>query len=190
MPHPPLIIFRHGQTEWNREGIHQGRLDSPLTLMGRQQAEGLADLLRPLVQEGAWQAYSSPTGRAKQTASLALTPLGFDAKIDDRFQEVHFGDWQGRTTAEIEEMTGASKTDNPFMWNFTSPGGETFEAMCDRVQEFLDELTGPSIISTHGITSRVLRGLYLGLNADGMQDMDGGQGCVYLLKDGEQRRFG
>lgn len=187
---PPLIIFRHGQTEWNREGIHQGRLDSPLTAMGSQQAKGLAEILRPLVQAGDRHAYTSPTGMAKRSAELALGPLGFEAKMDDRLQEVHFGEWQGRTTAEIDEMSRVPKSADPFMWNFTSPEGETFEAMCARVQGFLDELTGPSIISTHGITSRVLRGLHLGLDENGMREMDGGQGCAYLLKDGLQQRFG
>lgn len=187
---PPLIIFRHGQTEWNREGINQGRLDSPLTEMGRQQAMGLSALLQMLIEGERWQVFTSPTGRAKTTAELALGPLGMVAVQDDRLQEVHFGDWQGRTTAEIDEISGSTKSDDPFMWNFTSPKGETFVEMQQRVGGFVKDLSGPSIISTHGITSRVLRGIALGLDTDGMRDLDGGQGCIFLLKDGKQQRFG
>lgn len=188
--HPPLIIFRHGQTEWNREGIHQGRLDSPLTEMGRQQAMGLAALLQMLIEGQDWQAFTSPTGRAKTTAELALGPLGMAATMDDRLQEVHFGDWQGRTTAEIDEMSGSMKSDDPFLWNFASPGGENLTELQQRVAGFVKDLSGPSIISTHGITSRVLRGLVLGLDADGMRELDGGQGCLFLIQDGKQQRFG
>jgi len=188
--YPPIIIFRHGQTEWNREGIHQGRLDSPLTEMGWQQAMGLSALHQMLIEGESWQAFTSPTGRAKMTAELALGPLGMTAVQDDRLQEVHFGDWQGRTTAEIDEISGSTKSDDPFMRNFTSPGGEGLVEMQQRVGGFVKDLSGPSIISTHGITSRVLRGLVLGLDADGMRDLDGGQGCIFLIRDGKHQRFG
>ena len=188
--HPPLIIFRHGQTEWNREGIFQGRLDSPLTTMGRQQAEGLTALISPLVQEQEWIAYTSPTGRSKTTAGLALSPLGIKAIQDERLVEVDVGDWSGLTGHEMEENAGPDVPDDPFLRNYHAPNGESFETMCDRVQGFLDDLTGPTIVSTHGITSRILRGLVLGLDKDGMRVSEGGQGCIFLLKDGVQRRFG
>ena len=188
--HPPLIIFRHGQTEWNREGIFQGRLDSPLTTMGRQQAEALKDLVAPLLDGGDWQAFTSPAGRAKTTAALSIEPLGFEPIRDERLLEVDVGDWAGMTASEMMEIAGPDVPDDPFLRNYHAPGGESFEEMCARVQSFLDDLTGPSIISTHGITSRVLRGLVLGLDMEGMRQIEGGQGCIFLLKDGKQQRFG
>ncbi len=187
---PPLIIFRHGQTEWNREGIFQGRLDSPLTTMGRQQAEGLSALIAPLLGSESWAAFTSPTGRSKTTAALALGPLGYEATPDERLVEVDVGDWSGMTGAEMMEIAPPDVPEDPFLRNYHAPNGESFDAMCARVQSFLNDLTGPTIISTHGITSRVLRGLVLGLDQEGMRTMQGGQGCVFLLKDGEQRRFG
>ncbi|MDP7185004.1 MAG: histidine phosphatase family protein [Paracoccaceae bacterium] len=187
---PPLIIFRHGQTEWNREGIFQGRLDSPLTAMGRQQAEGLTALIAPLLGDQSWSAFTSPTGRSKTTANLALGPLGIEASQDDRLVEVDVGDWSGLTAAEMMETAGVDVPDNPFLRNYHAPNGESFDAMCSRVQSFLSDLTGPTIISTHGITSRVLRGLVLGLDQEGMRTIEGGQGCVLLIKDGKQQRFG
>jgi len=190
MPFPPLIIFRHGQTEWNREGFFQGRLDSPLTTMGRQQAEGLTALIKPLTADGAWQAFTSPSGRSKTTAGLALGPLGYAPKHDARLLEVDVGDWSGMTGAEIMDIAGPNVPDDPFLRNYHAPGGESFAAMCARVQGFLDDLTGPSIVSTHGIASRILRGLVLGLDKEGMRQIEGGQGCVFLVKDGEQQRFG
>lgn len=188
--YPPLIIFRHGQTEWNCEGVFQGRLDSPLTAMGRQQAEGLTALIEPLITGGTWQAFTSPSGRSKTTAALALDPLGYDPVHDERLLEVDVGDWSGMTGAEIMDVAGPDVPDDPFLRNYHAPGGESFEVMCARVQSFLDDLRGPTIVSTHGITSRILRGLVLGLDMEGMRTLEGGQGCIFLLKDGEQQRFG
>ena len=94
------------------------------------------------------------------------------------------------TGAEMMEIAPPDVPEDPFLRNYHAPNGESFDAMCARVQSFLNDLTGPTIISTHGITSRVLRGLVLGLDQEGMRTMQGGQGCVFLLKDGEQRRFG
>jgi len=188
--HPPLIIFRHGQTEWNREGIFQGRLDSPLTAMGRQQAEGLSALIEPLVQDGEWAAFTSPTGRSRTTAALALGPLGYEPTPDERLVEVDVGDWSGLTAAEMMETAGPEVPDDPFLRNYHAPSGESFEEMCGRVRSFLDDLTGPTIVSTHGITSRILRGLVLGLNKEGMRTIEGGQGCIFVLRDGKQQRIG
>jgi len=58
-----------------------------------------------------------------------------------------------------------------------------------RAKSFLDSLTGPTVIVTHGITSYVLRGLWLGLGPDEMMALQGGQGCVYHLADGDQKRL-
>ena len=101
---PPLIIFRHGQTEWNREGVFQGRSDSPLTEMGRQQANGLSALIAPLLGAEDWAAYTSPQGRSKLTASLALGPLGIEATLDDRLVEIDVGDWCGLSHADVADQ--------------------------------------------------------------------------------------
>lgn len=188
--YPDLIIFRHGQTEWNREGIFQGRLDSPLMAMGRQQAEGLAALILPLVGANEWQAYTSPAGRAKTTAALALQSIGYNATPDERLVEVDVGDWSGMFIEDIVESVGPEVPRDPFLRNYHAPNGESFAAMRERAQSFLDALTTPSIVSTHGITSRILRGIYLGLDQEGMRRLEGGQGCLFLMRNGTQTRIG
>ena len=67
MDTPELLIIRHGETEWNREGIMQGHLVSPLTGRGRQQARDVATLLARLGLGPKFRAWVSPLERAQAT---------------------------------------------------------------------------------------------------------------------------
>lgn len=190
---PEIFVLRHGETEWNRIGRHQGRLDSPLTERGRGQAGDQADILRELLKgRGDVSAHCSPQGRAFNTAAIALAPLGLTAKTDERLCEISFGDWQGLTLEQISDGWPEQVRhleDDPFGWHFHAPGGESYDDMAARVREFLSSLTGPAVIVSHGVTSRVMRGVWLGQGADELSALPGGQGCVYHLKDGQHRRF-
>ena len=191
MRYPEIYVLRHGQTEWNAVGRHQGQLDSPLTAKGRAQAAHMGRILaeRPLPAE--LRVFASPSGRARDTADIACGPLGRDITHDARLMEVGFGKWEGLTAVEIDaqfpEMS--DKADDMFGWHFTSPDGETFDQMHSRVSGFLNDLATPAIIVTHGITSRLLRGIWLGLDFAGMRDLTGGQGCIYHLNDGKLARY-
>ena len=192
--YPEIFVMRHGQTEWNRAGRHQGQLDSPLTELGIEQAAIQGRLLHDAVgHRDDVDALTSPQGRASHTAKIALADLGIDARPDPRLMEIGFGQWQGLTFDEMArgwpEHTKNADTE-PFAWHFQAPGGESFDAICDRAMAVLNSLAGPTILVTHGVTSRILRGLWLGLDMDGMQALPGGQGCVYHLSDGDQRTLG
>lgn len=183
-----LYLLRHGETEWNRAGRHQGQRDSRLTRHGREQARAMGAILtREIEARRGFSAFVSPLGRAVETAALALAPLGLDARPDARLAEVGFGAWEGCTDAEIHdgwpESTALRKAD-PFGWHFTAPDGEGFDALRARISGFLAELEGPAIIVSHGIALRVLRGLCLGLDRAGMAALPGGQGVVWRLRDG------
>ncbi|MGR3291212.1 MAG: histidine phosphatase family protein [Paracoccaceae bacterium] len=191
--YPEIFVLRHGQTEWNSIGRHQGRLDSPLTDLGRRQAHDQSAILGDLIcNRTDISYYCSPQGRASDTAAIALDPLAVKARTDDRLCEISFGLWQGLTFEEISdgwpELCKYADLDM-FNWNFAAPGGERFEDVRDRAESFLNSLTGPTVIVTHGITSRVLRGLWLGVGQDEMAALEGGQGCVYHLSQGKHRRI-
>ena len=191
MPFPDLLVLRHGQTEWNAAGRHQGQLDSPLTPLGLAQARQQGEILARMNLKG-WQAACSPLGRAVETAKIALADTGLVPRLDDRLREVHFGAWQGLTANEIAAKWPALGADrhDPFAWNFRSPGGERFEDMARRAQSFLDGLSQPTVVIAHGVFLRVLRGLWLGIGPDAMRDLDGGQGVVHQLHSGQQTRHG
>jgi broad specificity phosphatase PhoE len=92
-----LILIRHGETEWSREGKHTGRTDVRLTRAGRAAAAALQPALasRHIVAT-----FVSPASRARQTAELAgLT----EAQVDDNLWEWDYGGYEGLTTAHIRK---------------------------------------------------------------------------------------
>ena len=189
--YPEIFVLRHGQPEWNSIGRHQGRLGSPLTDLGRAQAVAQSRILAAVVgNRRDITAFCSPQGRATETAIIALEPLGLAAIPNDRLCEISFGKWQGLTFDEIatgwpEHVKYADH--DPFGWQFRGPGGEAFEDISARAFGFLADLTGPSVIVTHGITSRVMRAIWLGQGMGEIAEMPGGQGCVHHLSVAGQR---
>ncbi|WP_420858761.1 histidine phosphatase family protein [Marivivens marinus] len=180
---PEIIIARHGQTEWNRAGRWQGQLDSPLTDKGRDQACGLGQiLLREGVGPGNWSFLTSPQGRSVETARIALAFIGAEARADDALREIGVGDWAGLTTEEIEDGWPGAE-DEPFIERYSrAPGGESFDALWHRVGMVLAGLTGPTVIFTHGITSRFLRTRALGWTLADLMELPGGQGCLFRIQ--------
>ncbi len=183
--YPELFILRHGQTEWNVLGKYQGQMDSPLTKRGLAQAAMQGEILHSNLAGRNLQAYASPQLRAARTAEIALLPLGQRAQLDSRLKEVNFGTREGKTRAEILRQANSgnlSKVDR----YFSDPKGEDFQDLERRCRAFLRGLDAPSILITHGITSRILRGIWLGLSPDEMLELPVGQGCVYHLNAGAE----
>lgn len=182
---PDLLILRHGETEWNLAGRMQGALDSPLTERGRAQAAAQGRLLAQFGIDG-WTAWSSPQGRARSTAEIAL---GTSARLrfDSRLVEIGMGQWTGLQRTQIAtEVPHLFESDTDLTWYDHAPEGEGLQALYTRTGAFLDTLSGPAVIVTHGITSRMLRCHALGRGPDAFADLPGGQGVVYHLSGAVQ----
>nr|MCW1951852.1 histidine phosphatase family protein [Octadecabacter sp.] len=95
MTYPELYILRHGQTVWNAEDRMQGWLNSPLTPKGEADAARQGEILRSIDLAG-FDFWSSPSGRAIQTAGIACGPLAEAVHTDIRLREIGVGDWAGR----------------------------------------------------------------------------------------------
>jgi broad specificity phosphatase PhoE len=95
-----VLVARHGQTEWNELGRRQGRLDSPLTSLGEQQARLLARAVAQL--PGVGGIFSSPLRRALRTAAACGEVLGLPVTVVKELTEVHHGVMAGLTAAEVE----------------------------------------------------------------------------------------
>ncbi len=183
---PDLYILRHGQTEWNLLKKYQGQMDSPLTTLGQAQATMQGEILQAHLAGRTLPAYASPLRRAAHTAELALLPLGQQARHDSRLKEVHFGAWEGKTYVEVFGSDDIDRTKDRFARYFGSPAGENYDDISSRCRAFLNDLDGESIVVTHGITSRILRGIWLGLKPESMLDLPISQGCVYHLHGGAE----
>lgn len=186
-----LYVLRHGETYWNRQGRTQGHLHSDLTQKGRDQARRQGELLVELGLVGSdMPIFVSPQGRTQQTAEIALAPLGRWGKLDARLMEIGCGAHEGKTLEELEaETPGTREARNAdFMaWLMEVPGRESDTAVDARVRSFLEDLTGPAIVISHGITTRFLRGAWLGLSFEELKQLPGDQGCVYHLSQGVHR---
>lgn len=182
MKAPTLYILRHGETEWNAAGRLQGRHDSPLTPRGRAQAQAQRDILRAEDLEG-FTAFSSPQGRAFQTAAIALEGQVENIHTDDRLSEIGLGEWAGEDRAALIAREAVA---DAFALYERAPDGEGFARLQTRCRAFLESLDTPAVIVTHGITSRMLRLILLGRDITDLAHLEGGQGVVFRLHDGNQ----
>ena len=146
-----ILLARHGETDWNREGRFQGWAAPPLNATGRAQA---VDLSVQLMAEELAAVYSSPLRRAYETAEVVAASRGLEPVTVDALREVDVGSWSGLSRAEIEQRFPeqyARWLDYGRGWE----DGETYEQMVDRVVEALQELAegrdGERILAvTHG----------------------------------------
>jgi len=148
-------LVRHGETEWSRDGRHTGRTDLPLTSAGEERAHALGDLLS---RHAFALVLSSPLQRARRTAELAsLTPA-----LSDDLREWDYGDYEGRTTADI-------RADRPdwSLWADGCPNGETAHDVADRADRVIATLRaaeGDVAVFAHGHLLRVLGARWIGLS--------------------------
>lgn len=142
-----LWLVRHGETTHSRDGFLAGWGDVPLTAIGEDQASAVRPLLAGERFAGVW---SSDLSRAARTARLAWG----EARPDRRLREINFGELEGHPWATLD--AGLKLGLSSFV-GFSPPGGETIEAMRERVGTFISELPpGRHLLFTHGGVIRAL----------------------------------
>jgi broad specificity phosphatase PhoE len=151
---PRIFLLRHGATEWSVSGRHTGRTDIALTEEGRRQAERLR---ARLARERFGLVLVSPLKRARETAELA--GFGDAAEVDPDLVEWDYGDYDGRTAAEIrQERPGWTP------WHDGFPGGETLEQMAARAARVVARVRdaeGDVALFAHGHILRVVAACWL-----------------------------
>ena len=126
-----IIAIRHGETTWNVDTRIQGHLDIPLNDTGHRQAERMAQALK---EEPITAIYASDLTRAWETAQYLGRTAGVDVTREEGLRERGFGDFQGKTFAEIETLLPEAS----LRWrkrdpHFAPPGGESLLALRSRV---------------------------------------------------------
>jgi broad specificity phosphatase PhoE len=193
--HPsPLYLARHAETVFNRAKRMQGNeAHTPLTRAGLVQAEAMGEALAAHFRasgEALPALWSSPAGRARQTASIIAEHLGIDyfaVRTDARLREIEVGQWVGRDYAEIIASEGEILDREHRLFRMPIPGGEHYSDIAARLADWLAEAgTGPALVISHGMTARVLRGLLVGGRPfEGVVIApDAPQGTVFRLEDG------
>lgn len=170
-----LVLVRHGQTEWSRDGKHTGLTDLALTADGESDARALtARLDRPF-----GLVLTSPLQRAARTAVLA----GLSADVEPDLVEWDYGPEEGRTTAQARETRPGWS-----VWDDTGLG-ETLDQLASRQQRVLDRVRpvldagDDACLVGHGHALRVLAACWLGLPPGAGQQLVLGAGSISLLGD-------
>jgi probable phosphoglycerate mutase len=177
-----LIVWRHGNTDWNASNRVQGQIDVPLNAVGRQQAVEASELLvkmRPDV------IVSSDLHRAADTAAALAALTGVPVGYDKRLRERHFGDWQGRTMTEVAETF----PDQYHRWTHGEEVGGEVESRADLGKRVSDALTeaaasappgGTVVVSTHGAAARQGIGHLLGWPIAQLRTLRALQNCHWV----------
>ena len=151
-----LLLIRHGETTWNRDGRYQGHSDPPLTVHGEWQAQALAERLAAVEVASI---VASPLMRAQATAQIIAARLGLPVATDHRLMELAYGEWEGLQQAEVKQRWPEllrlwKRTPN----QVTFPGGESLSDMRHRVRSFLGhtaEQSGTILAITHDGVARL-----------------------------------
>jgi broad specificity phosphatase PhoE len=154
-----IVLVRHGQTEWAKNGRHTGRTDIPLTEEGREAAR----LLGKRLERSPWnglsgaRARTSPLARARDTCELA----GFGERAEDwdALMEWDYGEYEGRTSPEI-------RAERPgwMIWRDGVIGGETSWQVATRADEVVawsKEADSDCLVFAHGHFLRTLAARWL-----------------------------
>jgi probable phosphoglycerate mutase len=167
-----MIIVRHGESEWNRIHRYQGQQDSPLSDLGRQQAEKLAERLRG---EQFATIYTSPLQRAAHTAeAIAQYHPNVPLVRDEALLEIGHGEWEGKLAHEVENHFAAGLREwRRYPTRSQMPGGESFTNVLKRTLDFRDRVLAEHggqtiVVSTHDVVAKILVADTLGMNMDRM----------------------
>ncbi|WP_433529505.1 histidine phosphatase family protein [Micromonospora sp. CA-263727] len=159
-----LVIWRHGNTDWNAASRVQGQTDVPLNDLGREQARQAAPLLAALRPDAV---IASDLSRAAETAAALAALTGLPVRSDARLRERHFGRWQGLLLTEVAERFPDEyarwRAGDPDPGAEIEPLDELGKRIGTALQEAADELAGGTIVvATHGGAARQGCGNLLG----------------------------
>ncbi len=162
-PRTPLVLIRHGATQWNLDRRMQGRADPPLAPAGRaavsawrlplEMTDAGADMAA-----GNWIWLTSPLARARETAALLRAA---PVSVEPALIEMDWGAWEGRRLAELRAEGGTTMAAAEARGlDFRPPGGESPRQVQDRLRPLLERLAAagrPVVAVTH---KGVIRALY------------------------------
>jgi broad specificity phosphatase PhoE len=178
-----LIVWRHGNTDWNAGGRVQGQADVPLNQLGHRQAVEAAHLLLRLRPSAI---VASDLRRAADTAAELSALSGLPVRHDARLRERYFGAWQGMMMADIAR----TRPEEHARWragaDVVGDGIETLDDLGKRVADALQDAAdlgspgGTVVVATHGAAARQGVGQLLGWPLDQLRTLRALQNCHWV----------
>jgi glucosyl-3-phosphoglycerate phosphatase len=178
-----LIVWRHGNTDWNAGNRVQGQTDVPLNDLGRQQALDAAELL---VRLRPTTIVASDLRRAADTGAALGALTGLPVRYDKRLRERYFGAWQGLLMTEV----AATRPDEYARWTAGADvlGGdvETLDDLGKRVADALQDAAdalpsgATAVVATHGAAARQGIGHLLGWPGAQLRTLRALQNCHWV----------
>ncbi|GIF16118.1 histidine phosphatase family protein [Actinoplanes teichomyceticus] len=176
-----LIVWRHGNTDWNAGNRVQGHADVPLNERGRRQAAEAAQLLAAMRPDAI---VASDLCRAADTAAALAARTGHTVTYDERLRERFFGAWQGLTMDEVIR----SRPEEHARWRAGEDVGgdvENLDDMGKRVSEALQDAAalapaGTVVVATHGAAARQGVGHLLGWRREHLRTLRTLQNCHWV----------
>jgi broad specificity phosphatase PhoE len=160
-----LFVLRHAQSEHHVRDYTGGWTDLPLTELGFQQAERLAERVADAVAGGPVTLFSSDLQRAEMTARALAKRLGVAPHLDRGLRELDNGQAAGLSSAAARAIA-RERTEPLIDWQHY-PGAETWREMTDRVAACMDRLAplcvGTAIVVSHGGSGTAIIKWWLGL---------------------------
>ncbi|MEJ7600015.1 MAG: histidine phosphatase family protein [Kofleriaceae bacterium] len=149
-----ILLVRHGETPWNRDGRYQGRTDIPLSPEGERQVRALGMRLAHVPID---RAIASPLSRARTTAEAILARRSVALELDDGLVEISHGAWEGQLSSDVEaahaEMLGTWR-EQPDRDVPAGPGAESLGIVETRAWPVLERLASNSAPTTPVCWSR------------------------------------
>lgn len=184
---PPVYFVRHGETDWNRQGLIQGWIDTPLNDRGHVQAKAVSQALLgvPDFSPG-FHFVVSPLLRARQTMGYIAETLALEPQqiaIDPAVKELGFGVWEGKPFWELKASpVYPAHPEDRYFWR--PEGGESYEDGDGRIQSWLDGLDRPTVVVAHGAIGRCLIAELAGLDRRALVTLEMRQGYYCRLAEG------
>ncbi|AFZ58527.1 histidine phosphatase family protein [Anabaena cylindrica FACHB-243] len=183
-----LLLVRHGETEWNRQGKFQGQIDVPLNDNGRNQAGKAGEFLKDVAIDFA---FSSTMARPKETAEIILNQHPhIKLELLDGLREISHGTWEGKFEAEIEqEFPGELERWRNVPAEVQMPAGENLQQVRERsVVAWQSILQAAEVnqfqiglVVAHDATNKTLLCHILGLSSENFWNFRQGNGAVSVI---------
>jgi alpha-ribazole phosphatase/probable phosphoglycerate mutase len=179
-----IYLVRHGQVEGHEEKRYNGQVNVPLTPLGKMQSDRVCDCLHDVVLDAV---YSSDLDRSRYCAELIAGSHNLTVVTHEALRELHIGDWEGRTWAELQEAY-------PDDWqarlqdlvNFQVPGGESLQDAADRIRPIIEQMLarhrgGDIALIAHGGVNRIILLDAIGAPLQQAFSIEQDYGCVNII---------